>query len=73
MSILESGMAQVQKDLAALPEGTKGAFVATVNSKGTYTIGVATKLDNGWSIGAAVEGKLNKTVPDAYVGITKTW
>ncbi len=73
-SILESGMLQIKKDLDALPPDTKGAFIATVNSKGTYTIGVAAKLGDGsWSIAGAIEGKLNKTIPDAYVGVTKTW
>lgn len=72
--ILETGLALVQKDLDALPSETKGAFVATVNSKGTYTIGVAARLGDGsWKIAGSVQGKLNKTIPDAYAGITKTW
>lgn len=74
MGILDSGLALVKKDLDALPPETKGAFVATVNSKGIYTVGVAARLGDGsWSIAGAIEGKLNKTIPDAYVGVTKTW
>lgn len=72
--ILETGLALVTKDLDALPPDTKGAFVATVNSKGIYTFGIATKLGDGsWKLAGVIEGKLNKTIPDAYVGITKTW
>lgn len=72
-SILEAGIKQIHEDLTKLPEGTRGAFVATANSKGTITISVATKLEHGWSIGAGLQGRLNKTVPDAYVGVMKTW
>jgi hypothetical protein len=64
----------VNKDLDALPEGTKGALVATVNSHGTVSVGVATKLGDGsWKLSGEVEFKLNKSKPNGYVGISKSW
>lgn len=72
-SILETGMAQVQKDLEALPPDTKGAFVGTIDTHGRISVGMATKVGDTWSVSGQVKFKLEKTKPDGYFGVMKTW
>lgn len=72
-SILKTGLALVEKDLAQLPPDTKGAFVMTRASDGTISSSIAVKVNDTWSVSAGTKFKLEKTKPDWYVGVKAVW
>lgn len=72
--ILKTGLDLVNRDLAALPPDARGAFVSTLDlSTGKITVGIVTKIGDGWAVTAAMQTRLEKVKPEGYVGVSKTW
>lgn len=70
--IITTALDILNRDLAALPPGTKGALIATgTNEKAT--IAVVLRTGNNWSISAGLETRLKKLDPKFFIGVTKTW
>lgn len=70
-SIFEQAKAQLQADLAHVPDGHTVALVAVADTKGIRA-GFAAKVGDHWQIGGELEKKW-KADPSARVTVRASW
>ena len=59
-SILEQGLAQVQKALAVVPPGKRSAIVAGVDADGEIFFGAAARINDEWALSADLEWRVKE-------------